>query len=104
VLAAPDLQIESDRLRVMMKSGLADFVRSEINPASSSATHVKLLLQSTRLGEKRIVAKGMQSPSRIMRWQRSHRWPLTGFELRSTYSPLRSGQCRQLRQQCHTSL
>ena len=42
----------------------------------------------------------MQSPSRIMSWQRSHSWPLTGFELRSTNSPLRSGQYRQFRQQC----
>ena len=57
-----------------------------------------------RPGEKRIVAKGVQSQSRIKSWQRSHRWPLTGFELRSTYSPLRSGQYWQFRQQCHTSL
>jgi hypothetical protein len=55
----------------------------------------------TRLSENWIVAGGMQSPSCIIARHRRHISSLTGFEFRSTYSLLCSGQRGQFRQQCH---
>jgi hypothetical protein len=78
--------------------------QAEGDPACVHRSRVLISQNHLSSRDKPILTKEVQSSSRIRVWQKSHSSPWTGFELRSVYSPLRSGQNRQFLQQCHILL